>query len=205
MAMFKLGKNKAPVEPMWLLVGLGNPGAEYEGHRHNVGFMAIEEIAKEYNYGPFRSKYQGMFVEGKINGVKAGLLMPKTYMNNSGQAVAAAAKFYKVKPENIIVFHDELDLPPVKVRVKVGGGNGGHNGLKSMQAHLGSAEFKRVRIGIGHPGDKDKVSDYVLSNFAKTERSQINTLTSMLARHAPLLVEGNDTLFMTKITEEMKD
>lgn len=200
--MFKFAKQK---EPMSLIVGLGNPGAEYEGHRHNVGFMAAEEIARAYNYAPFRSKFQGMFAEGKIDGRKVGILMPKTYMNNSGQSVAAAAKFYKIAPADIIVLHDELDLEPSRVKTKIGGGNGGHNGLKSIQAHLGTAEFKRVRIGIGHPGDKDKVSDYVLSDFAKSERPWVKKLIELLARHMPLLVEGGDAKFMTKIAEEMKE
>lgn len=201
--MFK--KFSKPKEEMWLIVGLGNPGAEYEKHRHNIGFLAVEEIARDNNYAPFRSKYQGLFAEGGIGGVKAGLLMPQTYMNNSGQSVAAAAKFYKVKPNKIIVLHDELDLQPGKLRVKVGGGNGGHNGLKSIQAHLGTADFKRVRIGIGHPGDKDKVSDYVLSNFAKAEAGWVGDMIKAVAKHAPLLVEGNDAEFMNKVSLDMKE
>ncbi len=166
---------------MVLFVGLGNPGDKYQGNRHNVGFWVIDEIASDHLFPAFKSKFQGEFSEGRIGKLKIGLLKPQTYMNESGRSVAAAAKFYKIPPERIIVFHDELDIQPAQLRTKMGGGNAGHNGLKSIQAHLGTADFIRVRIGIGHPGDKNKVSNYVLSDFAKAEKPAIEALVSKIA------------------------
>lgn len=171
-------ENPSPI----LLVGLGNPGDEYARHRHNIGFMVIEAIAAaEPAFGPFRKKFQGLLSEANQDGCKVVLLKPQTYMNNSGQSVAAAAKFYKAGPDRIVVFHDELDLPPGDIRVKKGGGNAGHNGLKSIQAHLGTPDFRRVRIGIGHPGHRDRVSDYVLSNFPKAEQVLVEDILSFLS------------------------
>ncbi|MAE50552.1 MAG: aminoacyl-tRNA hydrolase [Micavibrio sp.] len=184
---------------MYLIVGLGNPGDKYKHNRHNIGFMAMDVIADDYGFSPFRAKFQGQISEGRIGGQKVVLLKPETYMNNSGQSVAAAAKFFKIPPENIIIFHDELDLQPGKVRVRLGGGNAGHNGLKSIQAHLGTADTWRVRIGIGHPGDKSRVSGYVLSDFAKDDQSWIERLLPALSKHIDLLLQGKDSDYMSKV------
>lgn len=205
---FAISKKGEPA--MWLFVGLGNPGDKYAGNRHNIGFMAIDAIAGEYGFPAFKSKFQGLVAEGRIAGEKVILLKPQTYMNESGQSVGKAAKFYKIPPDDhIVVFHDELDLAPGKLRVKTGGGAAGHNGLKSIKAHLGTPEFKRIRIGIGHPrdygGDKNNVSPYVLSNFAKAEQGWVEQLVPAIAKHAGHLVEGNDSDFMTQIAQDTKD
>ena len=189
---------------MWLFVGLGNPGDEYAGHRHNIGFMAAEAIAEQYDFSPFKAKFKGRIAEGRIAGEKVALLLPKTYMNNSGESVGPAAKFYKIPEERIVTFYDELDLPPGKIRVKKGGGSGGHNGIKSMEAHLPSTDFWRVRMGIGHPGDKDKVSGYVLSNFAKTDKKWLEPLIESMAKHCGLLVSGKDNEFMSRVVLDTK-
>src|SRR5665213_1713203 len=149
--------------------GLGNPGERYAGNRHNIGFMAVQAIAKQHRIAPWRRKFQGVAVEGTIGAEKVLLLLPDTFMNETGRAVAEAAHFYKLTLADVVVFHDELDLPPGKVRMKTGGGIAGHNGLRSISAHIGN-DYRRVRIGIGHPGDKDRVHGYVLSDFAKSER-----------------------------------
>ncbi len=188
---------------MWLLVGLGNPGDKYKSNRHNIGFMAVDAIADEYGVGPFKAKFQGEMAEGRIGGEKVVLLKPQTFMNESGQSVGKCAKFYKIAPERICVFHDELDLEPGKCRVKMGGGVAGHNGLKSIKAHMGTPEFKRVRLGIGHPGDKNRVSGYVLSDFAKAEAGWVERLIPALADNVPLLLEGSDD-FMTRVSESLK-
>lgn len=185
---------------MLLFVGLGNPGAQYGGNRHNIGFMAMDGIAASHAFPPFRAKFQGEISEGRIGGRKIVLLKPMTYMNNSGQSVKAAAGFFKVKPDRVVVFHDEIELEPGKVRVKTGGGNAGHNGLKSIQAHLGTPDFRRVRLGVGHPGDKDRVHGHVLSDFSKAERTQwVETLLGAVADHAALLAEGDDAGFMNRL------
>lgn len=186
------------MEP-WLFVGLGNPGDKYAKNRHNIGFMVIDEMARTYNFPAFRSKFQGQLSEGTIDGTKVVLLKPQTYMNLSGQSVAAAAKFFKIAPARIVALHDELDLAPGKMRVKTGGGNAGHNGLKSMQAHLGTADFMRVRMGIGHPGDKDRVSGYVLSDFAKAETEGVSLLVEAISDYAPLLIRGQENDFTSKV------
>jgi len=185
---------------MWLFVGLGNPGVQYAGHRHNVGFMAVEAIAAHYGFSPFRSKFQGLVSEGFIDTVKVVLLKPQNFMNLSGESVRKASDFYKIETDRIVVFHDELDLPPCKIKVKTGGGLSGHNGLKSIKAHLGTDGFIRVRIGIGHPGDKDRVTGHVLSDFAKSERADVAVLTSAMADHAGLLLGGKHDDFMTKLS-----
>ncbi len=167
---------------MYLFVGLGNPGAKYVNNRHNIGFLVLDELSTDY-----REKFQGLYTEQRLEGTKAGLLKPMTYMNESGQSVAKASKFYKIPPEDIIVFHDELDLKPGEVRVKKGGGTAGHNGLKSIQAHLGTPDFWRIRIGIGHPGDRNLVSNYVLSDFAKSEESIFEDIIYHLSKHAPCI------------------
>jgi PTH1 family peptidyl-tRNA hydrolase len=183
---------------MRLLVGLGNPGARHAGNRHNIGFMLVDAIARRHGFPPWRRRFQGMASEGALGGDKALLLLPGTFMNESGRAVQEAAKFYKLGMDDIIVFHDELDLAPGKVRIKVGGGIAGHNGLRSISAHLGN-DYKRVRIGIGHPGNKDIVHSYVLSDFAKSERDWVETLCEAAAENAALLMRGEDASFQNKI------
>jgi|SRR5262245_11363903 len=181
-----------------LFVGLGNPGASYVGNRHNIGFVVVEAIAKRHGLGPWRRRFQGVTTEGAIGVQRALLLLPGTYMNESGRAVAQAMQFYKLELADVIVFHDELDLPPGKVRVKVGGGVAGHNGLRSISAHVGN-DYRRVRIGIGHPGVKELVQPYVLSDFAKSERPWVETLSDIVADNAALLVNGEDATFQNKV------
>ena len=183
---------------MLLLVGLGNPGARHAGNRHNVGFMAVQAIAQRHGIGPWRRRFQGVACEGPIAGERVLLLLPGTYMNESGRAVAEAAHFYKLPLADITVFHDEIDLPPGKVRVKVGGGIAGHNGLRSVTAHIGN-DYRRVRIGVGHPGDKDLVYAYVLSDFAKSERPWVEALMTVLADNVDLLGRGDDASFQNKV------
>ena len=183
---------------MLLLVGLGNPGARYVGNRHNIGFMAVEEIAKRHGIGPWRRRFQGVACEGPIEGERVLLLLPGTYMNELGRAVAEAAQFYKIPAGDITVFHDEIELPPAKVRVKVGGGIAGHNGLRSISQHVGN-DYRRVRIGVGHPGQKDLVEHYVLSDFAKSERSWVEAVVGVLADNVDFLVRGEDASFQNKV------
>ena len=183
---------------MLLFVGLGNPGAKYAGNRHNIGFMAVDAIAKRHGLQPWRRRFQGVAAEGPIGGVRVQLLLPGTFMNESGRAVAEAMHFYKLPLSDIVVFHDELDLPPGKVRVKAGGGVAGHNGLRSITAHIGN-DYRRVRIGIGHPGVKDLVHSYVLSDFAKSERDWVATLNDVIADNAELLARSEDASFQNKI------
>ena len=188
---------------MLLLVGLGNPGEGYAKHRHNIGFMAIDAIGERHSFGPFRSRFQGRTAEGKIAGHKLLALKPETFMNDSGRAVEAARAFYKIPPEDIIVFHDEIDLLAGKVRVKRGGGHAGHNGLRSIHDHIGP-DYGRVRLGIGHPGDKDKVTGHVLKNFAKTDAGWLGKVLGALSDHAGLLIDGDDSAYMSKIAEAVK-
>ncbi len=183
---------------MLLLVGLGNPGARYVGNRHNIGFMAVEEIAKRHGIGPWRRRFQGVACEGPIEGERVLLLLPGTYMNESGRAVAEAAQFYKIPAGDITVFHDEIELPPAKLRVKVGGGIAGHNGLRSISQHVGN-DYRRVRIGVGHPGQKDLVEHYGLSDFAKSERSWVEAVVGVLADNVDFLVRGEDASFQNKV------
>ena len=183
---------------MLLLVGLGNPGARYIGNRHNIGFMAVQAIAKRHGIGPWRRRFQGVACEGPIEGERVLLLLPGTYMNESGRAVGEASQFYKLPPETITVFHDEIELPPGKVRVKVGGGIAGHNGLRSISEHIGN-DYRRVRIGVGHPGHKDLVEHYVLSDFAKSEWPWVEALVDILAENVDLLVRGEDASFQNKV------
>lgn len=191
--------NKKKPEIMWLIVGLGNPGKEYERNRHNIGFMAVDEIAAAHNFKPFKSKYKGDYVEGEIAGEKVALLKPMTFMNESGRSVAEAARFYKIPTSNIIVLHDELDLQPGKIRTKTGGGAAGHNGLRSMDDWLDNSSYIRIRMGIGHPGDKDRVHGYVLGNFAKADEDWLAPLLAATAQHIPLLLQNNDAGFMSKV------
>jgi PTH1 family peptidyl-tRNA hydrolase len=183
---------------MLLFVGLGNPGDRYAGNRHNVGFMAVDAIARRHNIAPWRRKFQGVAVEGSLAGNKLLLLLPGTFMNESGRAVAEAAHFHKLEPHQVVVLHDELELPPGKVRVKTGGGNAGHNGLRSITAHIGN-DYKRVRIGIGHPGDKKLVEHYVLQDFAKSERPWVEAVCDVIADNAGLIAEGKDSTFQNKV------
>ena len=186
---------------MWLLVGLGNPGDKYKNNRHNVGFMVVDRIADDYGIGPFKSKHQGEIAEGRIDGEKVVLLKPQTFMNESGQSIGKVAKFYKIDPSRIVIFHDELDIDPGKVRTKDGGGVAGHNGLKSAKAHLGTPDFKRVRIGIGHPGEKSRVSGYVLSDFAKAEADMFDNKIYGMSKYVGEILKDNDDDFMTRVAE----
>jgi PTH1 family peptidyl-tRNA hydrolase len=188
---------------MLLLVGLGNPGARYAGNRHNIGFMALDEIARTHRAGPWRARFQGEATEVVIGFGKALLLKPLTFMNLSGQAVQAAAQFYRIEPKNIVVLHDELDLAPAKLRVKTGGGNAGHNGLRSITASIGN-DYRRVRMGIGHPGDKALVHTYVLNDFAKAEQPWVDDLCRACADKAALLVGGFDERFQSDVSLVMQ-
>jgi peptidyl-tRNA hydrolase, PTH1 family len=183
---------------MLLFVGLGNPGAEHVANRHNIGFMAAEAVARRHQIGPLRRRFQGVAAEGTIDSVRVLLLFPGTYMNESGRAVAEAMRFYKLTLGDVVVFHDELELAPAKVRVKVGGGIAGHNGLRSITEHVGN-DYKRVRLGIGHPGDKAMVHNYVLGNFAKADREWVAALCEVIADNAALLAQGQDASFQNKV------
>lgn len=183
---------------MRLLVGLGNPGPKYAGNRHNIGFMVIDEIAGAAGAAPWRRKFQGEIAEGTIGGERVLLLKPLIYMNESGRSVAEAQRFYKIALEDVVVFHDELDLPPAKLRLKKGGGNAGHNGLRSITAQCGN-EYWRARLGIGHPGDKAQVHSYVLNDFGKSETAWVEDLARACADHAGLLVKGDDSGFQNKV------
>jgi len=183
---------------MLLAVGLGNPGPRYAGNRHNIGFMAVDAVAARYRFPTWRSKFQAEISEGDIAGVPVLLMKPTTFMNDSGRAVAGAARFYKLAPGDVTVLYDELDLAPGKLRVKIGGGLAGHNGLRSINAHIGP-DFRRVRIGIGHPGDKDRVTGHVLKDFAKADKVWLDPLLDSIAEHFPLLVTGDEGAFMSKV------
>jgi peptidyl-tRNA hydrolase, PTH1 family len=183
---------------MRLFVGLGNPGAKYTHNRHNIGFMAVEEIARRHGFAPWRRRFQGENSEGTLDGERVVLLRPATFMNESGRAVQEAASFFKLGVDEIVVFQDELELPPGKVRVKIGGGIAGHNGLRSISAHIGN-EYRRVRLGIGHPGVKELVHGHVLSDFAKSDRPWVETLCEAVADSAGLLVTGRDSTFQNKV------
>lgn len=183
---------------MILLVGLGNPGKGYAGNRHNFGYMAVDEIVRRHSFMPERVRFQGLVAEGNIGGTKVLALKPTTFMNLSGQSVGEAARFYKIPNDNIIVLHDELDLPLGKVRVKTGGGHGGNNGIRSITDHIG-ADFCRVRLGVGHPGEKHLVSGHVLKDFAKAEIPMVETIIESVARHIELIVSGDSPGFMNKI------
>jgi peptidyl-tRNA hydrolase, PTH1 family len=183
---------------MRLFVGLGNPGAKYAHNRHNIGFMAVEAIARRHGFPPWRRRFQGVATEGPLAGEKVLLLLPGTYMNESGNAVAEAAHFYKIGMGDIVVFHDEIDLPAAKVRVKTGGGIAGHNGLRSISSHIGN-DYRRVRIGVGHPGVKELVHNHVLGDFANAERPWVEALCDILADNAGLLARGDDASFQNKV------
>jgi PTH1 family peptidyl-tRNA hydrolase len=182
-----------------LWVGLGNPGAEHAHQRHNIGFMALDEIARRHRFSPWRKRFKGEVADGVVAGRRVLAIKPMTYMNASGDAVQPAAAFLKIPVEGITAFHDELDLAPGKVRVKKGGGVAGHNGLRDMRRAFASAEFWRVRLGIGHPGHKDAVTGHVLGNFAKQDRAWLTRLLDVVADCAPLLAEGKAEDFMTRV------
>ena len=183
---------------MQLFVGLGNPGGKYAGHRHNIGFRAVDAIAGAHGFGPWRRKFQAEVAEGRFGGDKVLLVKPQTFMNLSGQSVGEAMRYLKVSPEDIWVFHDELDLVPGKLRVKQGGGHAGHNGLRSLHQHVG-AEYNRVRLGIGHPGHKDLVSPYVLHDFARADRDWLDPLLAAVGREAARLAAGDAPGFMNAV------
>ncbi len=183
---------------MLVFAGLGNPGPAYALHRHNVGFMAVDAIAASHGFGPWKSRFQALTAEGRLGGDKVLLLKPMTFMNESGRAVGEALRFFKVGAEALTLFYDELDLDPFRVRVKIGGGAAGHNGIRSTAAHVGE-DFRRVRIGIGHPGHKDRVTSHVLGNWAKAEMAPLADLLGDMAALAPLLAAGEDARFMNDL------
>jgi PTH1 family peptidyl-tRNA hydrolase len=187
---------------MKLFVGLGNPGSKYAGNRHNIGFMALDQIASDHNFAPWRSKFQGKLAEGRLGREKVMLLKPETFMNLSGQSVGEAMRFFKLEPSDITVFHDELDLAPGKCRVKTGGGHAGHNGLRSMHQHIGP-DYQRVRLGIGHPGHKDRVAAYVLHDFAKSDAEWLDDVLRGIGDGAPDLAEGEASRFMNAIARRV--
>ena len=183
---------------MLLFVGLGNPGAKYAQNRHNVGFMAVDRIADDHGFAPWRAKFQGQLSEGRLGSEKIVLLKPETYMNLSGQSVGEAMRFFKLEPDDVVVFQDELDLAPGKVRVKQSGGHAGHNGLRSLHQHIGP-EYRRVRIGIGHPGHKDLVSRYVLHDFAKADEAWLDDMLRGISDGAAHLAEGDSGKFLNAV------
>ncbi len=183
---------------MLLLVGLGNPGPKYANNRHNIGFMAVDEIVRRHGFGPWCSKFQALISEGTLAGRKVMIAKPATFMNESGRALAEIIRFYKLDLDDVIVIHDEIDLPPGKMRLKSGGGHGGNNGLRSVCRHIGN-DFRRVRIGVGHPGRKDLVARYVLHDFAKSDRQWIEPLIDAIADNIGLLAAGKDASFGNKV------
>jgi PTH1 family peptidyl-tRNA hydrolase len=189
---------------MQLWVGLGNPGPQYAMNRHNVGFMALDVIAEIHGFDPIQKKFAGWTQDGRIGGERVLLFKPATFMNESGRAVAEAMRFYKLDMDALTVFHDELDLAPFKVKVKIGGGTAGHNGLRSIDQHLGP-DFRRVRIGIGHPGHKDRVSPYVLGNYAKSEQDDLPDMLAAIGAEAAWLAKGDNARFMSDVALRQQD
>jgi PTH1 family peptidyl-tRNA hydrolase len=187
---------------MRLIVGLGNPGQRYARNRHNIGFMAVDEIVRRYSFGPWRSRFQSQVSEGRIGLEKLLAMEPQTYMNESGRAVGEALRFYKLDPGQVIVLHDEIDLKPGRVKVKQGGGPGGHNGLRSIDDHIGR-DYWRVRLGVGHPGDKDLVHGYVLSDFAKADQVWRDKVIDTVAAELPDLVAGDALAFMSRVAQSL--
>lgn len=180
---------------MLLLVGLGNPGAAYAANRHNIGFMAVDAIALRHGFAPWREKFSGLVTEGRLGASRVLALKPMTYMNRSGQSVSAALRFFKIPPAAVVVFHDDLDLAPGKIKIKRGGGHGGHNGLRDLDAHIGP-DYLRVRLGIGHPGERDYVTHHVLGNFAASDKLWLNPLLEAIAAAAPHLLDGDGAGFL---------
>ena len=189
---------------MQIWTGLGNPGPKYALHRHNVGFMAVDVIADIHGFGPVQKKFSGWVQEGRVGTQKVLLLKPATFMNESGRAVGEALRFYKLEPDALTVFHDELDLAPFKVKVRTGGGLAGHNGLRSINQHLGP-DFRRVRIGIGHPGSKERVHGHVLGNYAKSEMDDLAAMLGAIGSEAEWLAKGDDARFMSDYALRMQD
>ena len=183
---------------MHLIVGLGNPGDKYSRNRHNVGFMAVDAIASRHNFAPYREKFKGLIAEGTIGDEKVLILKPQTYMNSSGESVEATLQFYKLSPADVTVIYDEIDLAPGKTRIKRGGGNGGHNGLRSIDPRIGP-DYRRIRVGVGHPGHKDAVMPWVLGDFSKIDREWLDPLLDALASNADLIVKGDDNTLMNKL------
>lgn len=187
---------------MWLIVGLGNPGDKYKKNRHNIGFMVADHLVSEFGFKGPKSKFQADLFDGEIKGEKALIIKPQTYMNNSGEAIRAVANFYKIAPENILVFYDELDLAPGKVKAKKAGGAAGHNGIKSLYAHCGK-EMWKIRLGIGHPGEKHIVHSYVLGDFYKKDEIWLDALYKAIAKHIPLMLENDMDKAMSKINQDI--
>lgn len=187
---------------MLLFAGLGNPGAKYAMNRHNLGFLAVQRIAEDHGFTPWKSKFQAEISEGRLGGSKVLLIKPMTYMNDSGQAVGEAMRFYKLAPGDVTVFHDEIDLAPGKIRVKQGGGHAGNNGLRSVHQHIGD-EYQRVRMGVGHPGRKDLVSHYVLQDFAKADREWLDDLLRGVSDGAPFLADGQNDRFLNAVAQRV--
>ncbi|TPW31733.1 aminoacyl-tRNA hydrolase [Martelella alba] len=183
---------------MIIIAGLGNPGGQYAGNRHNIGFMAVDAISDKNGFSPWSKKFKGLISEGTLAGEKVLLIKPQTYMNASGEAVGEALRFYKLTTADLIVIYDELDLIPGKARIKTGGGSGGHNGIRSIDAHCG-ADYRRLRLGIGHPGSKERVHGHVLGDFAKADRDWLEALLEALSANAAMLVRGEDSQFMNKL------
>lgn len=189
---------------MLIIAGLGNPGSKYAGNRHNIGFMAADALQRRAAFGPWSKKFKAEISEGEIAGEKVLLMKPQTFMNLSGEAVGEAMRFYKLGPEHVIAIYDELDLAPGKARLKIGGGHGGHNGVKSLDAHCGK-EYRRLRLGIGHPGAKELVHGYVLGDFAKADQDWLKPLLETLADNAPMLVRGEDSQLLNKLALAIGD
>lgn len=191
---------------MFLIVGLGNPGPKYAQNRHNIGFVVADAIADQWKFGPEKQRFQGLTREGEIasgpQSIRAVILRPQTFMNESGRSVGEAARYLKIEPRNIIVFYDELDLAPGRVRVKLGGGAAGHNGVRSLVAHIGE-NFRRVRLGIGHPGMREAVHGHVLSDFSKSEREWVSELSSAIAQNLPSLLHGEDDRFQSQLMQQI--
>ena len=186
------------VDPMIVIAGLGNPGSKYAGNRHNIGFMAVDALHRRHSFSPWSKKFKAEIAEGEIAGERVLLIKPQSFMNLSGEAVGEALRFYKLGPDKLTVLYDELDLAPGRVRIKTGGGHGGHNGIKSLDAHCGK-DYRRVRLGIGHPGSKEAVQHHVLGDFAKSDRSWLEPLLDTLADHADMLVRAEDSQLLNKL------
>jgi PTH1 family peptidyl-tRNA hydrolase len=187
---------------MVLLVGLGNPGQDYAKNRHNIGFMAVDEIARRYSFGPWRRRFQGQAADGRLSGKRAFALKPETYMNESGRAVTQAMRYYRLEPEDVIVLYDEIDLDAGKVRCKQGGGNAGHNGLRSLDSHIGR-NYVRVRLGIGHPGDRDRVSSHVLGNFSNADMMWVTNVIDAVSDAVPALAIGDIPGFSNQVAQRL--
>jgi PTH1 family peptidyl-tRNA hydrolase len=183
---------------MLLLVGLGNPGPKYAANRHNIGFMAVDEIVRRHGFGAWRKRFQAETAEGTLGGERILALKPQTYMNESGRAVGEAMRFYNLTPDDVVVLHDEIDLPPAKIRVKTGGGSAGNNGIRSIDAHIGT-DYWRIRMGVDHPGQKELVKSYVLMDFFKEEHPQVQAMLDAVTDAIPLMIAGDDGRFMNKV------